>query len=63
MGDEARPPALQRVLLKLSGEALAGEAPFGVQPDAVMQIDPSIVCAWPPAASDTRPAASPMPRT
>ena len=38
MGDEARPPALQRVLLKLSGEALAGEAPFGVQPDAVMQI-------------------------
>ena len=38
MDDDAQPAALQRVLLKLSGEALAGDAPFGVQPDAVMQI-------------------------
>jgi uridylate kinase len=31
-------PAYQRVLLKLSGEALMGEQPFGIDPDVTTQI-------------------------
>src|SRR5687767_4953678 len=31
-------PAYRRVLLKLSGEALMGERPFGIEPDVVARI-------------------------
>ena len=36
--DDAPPPAYSRVLLKLSGEALMGELPYGTDPDRVRAI-------------------------
>ncbi|MFN7174107.1 MAG: UMP kinase, partial [Thermaurantiacus tibetensis] len=33
-----RTPAYRRILLKLSGEALMGDAPFGINPEATARI-------------------------
>jgi uridylate kinase len=42
MGDHAQGPKFKRVLLKLSGEALAGERGFGIEPSVVDRLTDEI---------------------
>lgn len=42
MNDDAREPKYRRVLLKLSGEALAGERGFGIEPSVVDRLTDEI---------------------
>ena len=42
MGDDAQEPKYRKVLLKLSGEALAGERGFGIEPSVVDRLTDEI---------------------